>query len=80
MNETNKDKYDGGPKSFGLSARNSWFDSGDKSLPGPGAHESLRMNKTNPPGWKLGTSTERDTFLDKFHFPNPPSNNYDPKF
>lgn len=38
------------------------------------------MNKTNPPGWKIGTSLERDTFLDKFHFPNPPSNNYDPKF
>ena len=24
MNETNKDKYDGGPKSFGLSARSNF--------------------------------------------------------
>ena len=45
MSQINNDKYDYGPKSFGLSARStlllnwaSWFDSGDRTLPGPGQH------------------------------------------
>ena len=56
MSQIHKDKYDYGPKSFGLSARSnwfcylaSWFDSGDKTLPGPGQHQNTRFNKTNPP-------------------------------
>ena len=58
----------------------SWFDNGDKTLPGPGAHDNVRLDKTNPPGWKLGTSAERDTFLDKFHYQYPPPTDYNPKF
>jgi hypothetical protein len=82
-----KDKYDYGPKSFGMSARSnpfhildSFVDEGDKTLPGPGTHENVRMNQTNPPTWKVGNDTERNTFLDKFHFQYPPPNIYDPKF
>ena len=58
----------------------SFVDEGDKTIPGPGTHENVRMNQTNPPTWRLGTDTERNTFLDKFHFQYPPPNNYDPKF
>ncbi len=64
MTSSNNDKYDYGPKSFGLSARSticiysdSFVDAGDKTLPGPGTHADLRFNKTNPPEWKIGTST-----------------------
>jgi hypothetical protein len=64
MSETLKDKYDYGPKSFGLSARSTFYinpasfvDDGDKTIPGPGTHENVRFNQTNPPTWRVGTDT-----------------------
>jgi hypothetical protein len=58
----------------------SFVDEGDKTIPGPGTHRHVRINENNPPQWKIGNSTERDTFLDKFHYPNPSPNIYEPKY
>ena len=52
------------------------MDEGDKSIPGPGTHNNIRVNKFNPPQYKIGHSIGRDTFLDKFNFDKPSPLNY----
>lgn len=60
-----------GPKCFGTSKRSSYLfiflasfvDIRDDDIPGPGSHNSSRIDRNTPTKWKFGNSTERDSFL-----------------
>ena len=41
----------------------SFVDVRDDDIPGPGQHNSKRIDRNTPTKWKFGKSTERDTFL-----------------
>lgn len=55
----------------------SWFDEGDRSIPGPGAHNYEHFETKEKPKWTIGRDTIRDTFFDKHRLTNPPPNLYD---
>ncbi len=41
----------------------SFVDIRDDDIPGPGTHNSSRIDRDTPSKWKFGKGTERDTFL-----------------
>ena len=57
----------------------SFVDIRDDDIPGPGTHDSKRIDKDTPSKWKFSKGTERDGFLEKYPRPNPSPSQYNPK-
>jgi hypothetical protein len=51
----------------------SCLDEGDKSFPGPGAHDLNLLTLKKSPEWSLAPSINRNTFLDphRIQYPSP---------
>lgn len=58
----------------------SFFDGGDKSIPGPGCNSPQRWDKIDNPEWSIGLSEDRNSFTEPFRAQYPSPQDYKPHF